>query len=80
MYIILWGNKKMLAIRLPEDIENRLSFLAEKTGRTKTYYAKKAILEFLEDMEDTYLAIDRIEKPSKKWTHEEVEAGYDLVN
>ena len=34
----------MLAIRLPNDIETRLAFLAEQTGRTKTYYARKAIL------------------------------------
>ncbi|WP_415906965.1 TraY domain-containing protein [Neisseria weixii] len=33
--------EKMLAIRLPQEIENRLSVLAEKTGRTKTYYAEK---------------------------------------
>lgn len=27
----------MLAIKLPEEIENRLAELAAKTGRTKTY-------------------------------------------
>lgn len=42
----------MLAIRLPEDIENRLASLAAKTGRTKTFYAKEAILEHLDDIED----------------------------
>jgi RHH-type rel operon transcriptional repressor/antitoxin RelB len=47
----------MLVIRLPEDIEHRLGLLAKKTGRTKTYYAKEAILEHLEDLEDTYLAL-----------------------
>ena len=35
----------MLAVRLPEDIEARLAALAAKTGRTKTFYAKEAILE-----------------------------------
>jgi RHH-type rel operon transcriptional repressor/antitoxin RelB len=70
----------MLAIRLPNDIETRLSFLAEKTGRTKTYYARKAILDFLEEMEDTYLALNRIEQPTKIWTQEEIEAEFDLVH
>ena len=37
----------MLAIRLPEDIESRLDFLAKATGRTKTFYAREAILEYL---------------------------------
>ena len=33
----------MLAIRLPSDIEERL---AKATGRTKTYYAREAILDY----------------------------------
>jgi len=50
----------MLTIRLPEDIEARLTSLAKKTGRTKTFYARKAILEYLEDLEDLYLAKKRL--------------------
>ncbi|OOF37839.1 type II toxin-antitoxin system RelB family antitoxin [Rodentibacter heidelbergensis] len=46
----------MLAIRLPEDIEMRLQHLADETGRSKTFYAKEAILKYLEDMEDIFLA------------------------
>jgi RHH-type rel operon transcriptional repressor/antitoxin RelB len=48
----------MLAIRLPEEIEQRLEALARKTGRTKTYYAREAILMHLEDMEDYYEAVE----------------------
>jgi RHH-type rel operon transcriptional repressor/antitoxin RelB len=50
----------MLAIRLPEEIEKRLEELAKKTGRTKSYYVRQAILEYLEDMEDYYLAEERL--------------------
>jgi len=46
----------MLAIRLPEDIEKRLDRLAKRTGRTKTYYAREAVLAHIEDLEDIYLA------------------------
>jgi RHH-type rel operon transcriptional repressor/antitoxin RelB len=46
----------MLAIRLPKEIELRLDNLAKATGRTKTFYAREAILAYLEDMEDLYLA------------------------
>jgi RHH-type rel operon transcriptional repressor/antitoxin RelB len=46
----------MLAIRLPERIEKRLDRLAKRTGRTKTYYAREAILRHLEDLEDIYYA------------------------
>jgi RHH-type rel operon transcriptional repressor/antitoxin RelB len=46
----------MLAIRLPDSIEKRLARLAKRTGRTKTYYAREAILQHLEDLEDVYYA------------------------
>ncbi len=62
----------MLAIRLPADIEKRLANLASKTGRTKTYYAREAILTHLEDLEDTYLALKRLEKPGKRYSMKEV--------
>ena len=68
----------MLAIRLPEEIEARLTALAAKTGRTKTFYAKEAILEHLDDMEDRYRAIHRLENPGKRWTLDELEQDIDL--
>lgn len=68
----------MLAIRLPEDIEARLTELAAKTGRTKTFYVKEAILEHLDEMEDKYLAINRLENPGKRWTLDELEQDRDL--
>jgi RHH-type rel operon transcriptional repressor/antitoxin RelB len=51
----------MLAIRLPADIEKRLDRLAKRTGRTKTYYAREAIIEHLADLEAVYLAERRLE-------------------
>ncbi len=68
----------MLSIRLSEAIENRLAELAAKTGRTKTFYAKEAILEHLDDMEDKYLAIHRLENSRKRWTLDEMEQDLDL--
>ena len=50
----------MLAIRLPEEVEKRLDTLAKETGRTKTFYAREAILEHLDDLEDIYLAEQRL--------------------
>ena len=51
---------QMLAIRLPMEIEKRLSDLAKITGRSKTFYAREAILEHIEDLEDVYLAEQRL--------------------
>ena len=50
----------MLAIRLPSDLEERLEHLAKATGRTKTYYAREAIVAHLDDLEDLYLAEQRL--------------------
>ena len=59
----------MLAIRLPESIEKRLARLAKRTGRTKTFYAREAILRYIEDLEDTYDAervMQRIQSGKEK--------------
>lgn len=50
----------MLAIRLPAEVESRLDALAKATGRTKTFYAREAILAYLDDLEDVYLAEQRL--------------------
>ena len=50
----------MLAIRLPSDLEERLENLAKATGRTKTFSAREAIVAHLDDLEDLYLAEQRL--------------------
>ena len=47
----------MLGVRLEPDLEKRLDALARKTGRTKSYYAREAIREYVEDREDYELAV-----------------------
>jgi RHH-type rel operon transcriptional repressor/antitoxin RelB len=49
-----------LSIRLPGDVEDRLKNLAAQTGRTKSYYITEAICEHLDDLEDLYLAEQRM--------------------
>ena len=53
---------KWLAIRLPESIEKRLEEFARRTGRTKTFYVREALLQHLEEMEDRYLKEDALER------------------
>jgi len=55
----------MLAIRISKEIEERLEQLAQKTGRTKTFYAREAILEHIEDLEDYYLAAEVLAQVKK---------------
>jgi len=52
----------MLAVRLNHDTETRLAHLAKETGRSKSYYVKQAIENFLEEREDYLLALSVLEK------------------
>lgn len=53
-------------IRLPEELDARLAKLAAVTHRAKSFYIREAIKQYLDDMEDAYIALDRITKPNRK--------------
>jgi len=68
----------MLALRLPPEIEKRLDALAKKTGRTKSYYAREAILRHIEDIEDFHLATRRMKRGGKRVTLDQLERDLGL--
>lgn len=68
----------MFNIRLPESMEQRLNALAQRTGRTKTTLAREAILEFIDDLEDYYLAESRARKNRKTIPLEDLERQLGL--
>ncbi len=68
----------VLAIRLDPETEERLTRLARKTGRTKTFYAREAILEYLQDLEDIYLATERLKRPAKTYSAKDVKRELGL--
>ena len=70
----------MLAVRLPENLEQRLSDLAEQTHRSKSYYVKQAIQTFLNDNEDRLLALVRLEEKNPRISLEEMERRLGLEN
>ncbi len=53
------------SVRLPAEIERRLDFLAQQTGRTKAYYIREMILGQIDEVEDYYLAAETREKIHK---------------
>jgi len=61
----------MLAVRLPEDLDRRLTELAQRTGRSKSFYARQALENHLDDLEDIYLGHAALE---------DVRAGRDQVH
>jgi len=66
----------MLALRLPAELEKRLDLLAKKTGRSKSFYAREAILRHLEDLEDYHLARRRLARKAPRVTLEELEREF----
>lgn len=68
----------MLSVRLDSETERRLDDLAKATGRTKTYYVKEAIRAHLEEMEDRYVAIQRLEEPAERVPLEDLERELEL--
>jgi len=70
----------MLAIRLPEVIEKRLASLASETGRTKTALAREAIVEYIDDLEDLYLAESRARLGRKTIALADVERELGLAD
>jgi RHH-type rel operon transcriptional repressor/antitoxin RelB len=63
----------MLALRLPPALEKRLAALAKKTGRTKSFYAREAILRHIEDIEDYHLARRRLARKGQRMTLDQLE-------
>ena len=49
-----------VSVRLPDDVSARLDTLAELTGRSKTFYMLEAIRAHLDDLEDLYIAEQRL--------------------
>ncbi|WP_342359720.1 type II toxin-antitoxin system RelB family antitoxin [Terrarubrum flagellatum] len=61
----------MLALKLPPDVETRLEALAKRTGRSKSSFAREAIVEHLDDLEDLYLAEQRL-KDHRRGNHDAI--------
>jgi RHH-type rel operon transcriptional repressor/antitoxin RelB len=59
----------IMTIRLPDDVCSRLIDLSTATGRSKSYYIREALVEYLEDMEDIYMADQRREELETKKSH-----------
>jgi RHH-type transcriptional regulator, rel operon repressor / antitoxin RelB len=68
----------MLAVRIPDEMDSRLEKLAALTGRPKSYYVREALSAHLDEIEDTYTALYRLEHPARRWTLEDLEKGLDL--
>lgn len=53
---------KQTAVRLPDELNQRLMALANRTGRPVSYYIREAIEAHIDDLEDIYLAEQTLER------------------
>ena len=53
----------MLAVRLDADLESRLTAVAKRTGRSKSYYAREALREKIEELEDIAVLEEALRDP-----------------
>ncbi len=53
----------MLAVRLDKELEDRLNAVAKRTGRSKSYYVREALLEKIEELEDIALLEEALRDP-----------------
>jgi RHH-type rel operon transcriptional repressor/antitoxin RelB len=68
----------MLAVRLPGNLEHKLDSLADQTGRSKSYYVRQAIADYLADNEDHLIAIARLEQNNPRISLKEMERRLGL--
>lgn len=68
----------MLGIRLEPELEKKLDTLARETGRSKSYYARQAIRQFLEEREDYLKGIAALERQEPTITLNELERRLGL--
>ena len=68
----------MIAIELDSETEARLDQLAKKTGQSKTFFAREAIEQHLEDLEVYYLGLEAIKNPGRLYTPDEAKRELGL--
>jgi len=73
------SNLKALPVKIPEEIYNKLTALANKTHRTKTFYVREALINYLEDLEDTHYALHALKEPGKNYSIAEVVKDMNLT-
>lgn len=70
---------RSMTVRLEDDLDERLGNLARETGRTKSYYTKLALQEFLDEQEDYVLGMAALERREPTISLEALERELDLA-
>jgi RHH-type transcriptional regulator, rel operon repressor / antitoxin RelB len=68
----------MVAIKLQPKTEKRLEALAKRAGRSKAFFAREAIEEHIGELEDGYVALQRLKRPARRLGSAEVKRELGL--
>jgi len=69
----------ILSLRIPKVLNEKLKEIAKKTDRTRSYLVRKALEEYLEDLEDYLIAFERYTREDKEYlTTEEVKRYLEI--
>ena len=77
--ITIGGNNMSVSVKLPRELESRLEYLSSATHRPKSFYIREALNEYLEEHEDTFIALSRLESPLPTVSLDEVEKRLGLA-
>jgi RHH-type rel operon transcriptional repressor/antitoxin RelB len=70
----------VITSKISDDLYKKLNQLGEMIDRKKSYLIRKAIESFLEEREDYYIALHRLEQKNKRISLEELDANDNLEN
>lgn len=69
-----------IKLEIGDDLEHSLEQYAVLFGASKEQYIQEAIIEKLDDLEDLWIAQERLQTSSKRYSMQEVEQEIDLAN
>ena len=55
---------KAISIRIPDELDSRLSEIAKETERPKSFHVQKALEAYLTELADLQVALDRLHDTS----------------
>ncbi len=71
-------NEAILSLRIPKTLNDKLEEIVKKTDRRKSYLVRKALEEYLEDLEDYLIAFERYTEDKEYLTTEEVKRYLEI--
>ena len=67
-----------LTLDLPKQVENQLTYLETISKQPKSFFVREALLQYLEDLEDLRIVLEREGQRGETYTTEELKKKLNL--